>query len=116
MGAAFGLFSGYSAWRGHGFWVYPAAAAAFFLALGLVFPPALKPIQQVWMTLALLIGWVMTRVLLGALFYLVLTPISFLSRLAGKQFLEMKLEKSGKSYWNYRKPRKFEKKIYEQQF
>ena len=30
----------------------------------------LKPINKMWMTLAILMGWVMTRILLGILFYL----------------------------------------------
>ena len=103
-------------WRHRPAYPYFLIAGTVLVFFGFVKPEVLKPVQRAWMTLALLIGWVMTRVLLGVLFYFVLTPISLISRLTGKEFLDMKIGRSGKSYWNYRKPRKFEKKIYEQQF
>ena len=87
-----------------------------FILLGLFIPSVLLPIQKIWMTIAIIIGWFMTRVILSVLFYLVFTPIGFISRLFNKQFLDLKIDKSEKSYWNYRDKRKFDSSEYEKQF
>lgn len=72
------------------------AIAAFLL------PILLLPLQKIWMAFAVLMGFVMTRVILSILFYLVITPINLISRLFGKDFLNLKIEKEKKSYWNLR--------------
>lgn len=87
-----------------------------FLFLGLIAPFVLKPIHKVWMSLALLIGWVMTRVILTVLFYVVVTPIGLLARLSGKDFLGIRLDKDTNSYWIPRQTVKFDKRGYENQF
>ena len=76
MAAVFGTIAGISAWRGHAVWIYWTGTAAIFLAPALLFPSVLKPVQKVWMTLTLLIGWVMSRVLLTVVFFLAITPIA----------------------------------------
>jgi hypothetical protein len=74
------------------------------------------PLQKAWMTLAVIMGWFMTKFILGILFYLVFTGIGAGSRLFGKQFLDLKRDNSRKSYWRYRKSEPFNKKQYERQF
>ena len=44
----------------------------------------------------------MTRIILSILFYVILTPIGLISRLFGKQFVELRWDKSNDSYWNFR--------------
>tara|TARA_B100000315_G_C14298140_1_gene460564 strand:- start:60 stop:359 length:300 start_codon:yes stop_codon:yes gene_type:complete len=82
----------------------------------LLAPFFLRPIYIIWMTLATIIGWVMTRVILIALFYFVVTPIGLISRLFGKQFLELKWNKSQESFWNIRPKVEPEKRGYQGQF
>ncbi len=72
------------------------AIAAFLL------PVLLLPLHKIWMSLAVVLGFIMTRVILSILFYLVITPINIISRLFGKDFLNLKIEKEKKSYWNLR--------------
>jgi len=84
--------------------------------LGLAIPVVLKPIYWGWMIFATILGWIMTRVILSLLFYVMITPIGLISRLFGKQFLELKWDKSQKSYWNKRKKLVRNKTYYEQQF
>jgi hypothetical protein len=83
--------------------------------LGFAIPVILKPIYWVWMIFATILGWVMTRVILSLMFYLIFTPIGLISRLFGKQFIELKWDSSKDSYWNYR-PVKSKKISYEKQF
>jgi len=60
-------------------------------------------------------GFVMTRVILAVLFYLIITPISFVSKLFQKDFLNLKIEKEKKSYWNL-KNEPYEKSSTEKQY
>ncbi len=86
------------------------------ILLGLVFPPILKPLQKVWMTFAVVMGWMMTRVILCLLFFLVFTPMGLISRLIGKEFLAKKWPRSDDSYWNRRQPQEYDPKRTETQF
>ena len=73
-----------------------------FILSAVIIPKVLKPIYKIWMTLAVILGWIMTRVILTILFYLVVTPIGVIGRLFGKQFLDLSWKKSTVSFWNKR--------------
>ena len=92
-----------------------AIIASTFIGLGLILPTLLKPIYFVWMTFAAIIGWVMTRVILSAVFYLIMTPIGLITKLLGEDFLALKKIKSD-SYWNHRDSSKELNQNYEKQF
>ena len=86
-----------------------------FLFFGIVFPVVLKPIQKIWMSLAVIIGWFMTRVILIVLFYLVVTPLGLVAKIFGKGSLGLKFNPDTLTYWipkDYAK----DKKSYENQF
>ena len=84
--------------------------------LGIVIPFILKPIYWVWMIFATILGWIMTRVILSLLFYIIVTPIGLISRLFGKQFVELRWDKSNDSYWNFISNEYLKKENYEKQF
>ncbi len=116
VGAVLATLGVFLIWRGK-----VTSPALFLCGVGLivagyVLPGILLPLQKAWMTLALLMGWVMTRVLLSVLFYAVLTPIAILARLCRKQFLEMTVDSTADSYWQYRQEAPFDRRHYEQQF
>ena len=71
----------------------------FFLFFALAWPAFLKPFQKMWMTLALAMGWVMSRVLLIVVFYGILTPIGFFLKIKGKDLLRQNWDKKEASYW-----------------
>ena len=50
-----------------------AIIASTFIGLGIILPVLLKPAYLVWMTFAVILGWVMTRVILSIVFYLIIT-------------------------------------------
>ena len=87
-----------------------------FCILGIAIPFILKPIYWVWMIFAIILGWFMTRVILSLLFYVVFTSIGLTLRLFGKQFLELRWDKSKESYWNFRTNEHLKKENYEKQF
>lgn len=70
--------------------------------LGAFIPKILKPIYLVWMTFATILGWLMTRVILTILFYLVVTPIGLIARIFGVKFLDLSWQNKVNSYWNKR--------------
>ena len=60
------------------------AVGLVLLACGLVYPPVLKWPSAVWWRFSRVLGYVNARILLGILFFLVLTPLSLIWRLTGK--------------------------------
>jgi len=111
-----GLLGSWFLWRERDGGYLLLISAILFLALGLLIPNLLKPLQKLWMTLAVLLGWLMTRVILTILFYLVVTPIGLLAKICGKDFLNRKFNKTAQSYWIPRKATTSDKKNYENQF
>ena len=87
-----------------------------FCILGIVIPFILKPIYWVWMIFATILGWIMTRVILSLLFYIIFTPIGLIPRFFGKQFLELRWDKSKESYWNFRTNEHLQNEDSEKQF
>ena len=50
------------------------------------------------------LGWLNTRLILGLVFYLMITPLGLLIRLAGTDLLDEKIDKKAESYWKKRPP------------
>ncbi|MCP3959954.1 MAG: hypothetical protein GY719_19080 [bacterium] len=67
--------------------------------VGTLLPIVVKPIYYAWMTMAVALGFVMTRVLLTIFFFLVLTPVGLVFRLIGRDALHRKLDRDAPSYW-----------------
>ena len=102
-------------WTGiQGEWMY-FTLGFFFIAIAAAFPNALRLFYVLWMSFAIVLGWLMSRLILLLLYYLVLSPIGLISRLIGKSFLELKIDLSKKSYWNSIENKK-STKDYERQF
>ncbi|MFH1313258.1 MAG: SxtJ family membrane protein [Candidatus Eisenbacteria bacterium] len=116
VGIAFGVLAGLLFWRDKAHYVYFAAISVAFLGLGLLVPAVLKPVEKAWMTAARAMGWFMTRVILTILFFAMFTPMGFIARLFGKDFIGLKMDESAKSYWIYREARDLVKEDYEKQF
>jgi len=120
FGITIGLFlmilAGFLFWRGKESFEIFLVSGLVLLVLGLTIPAVLKPIYWIWMVLAVILGWIMTRVILSLLFYVVITPIGLFSRLSGNSFLDLKWDKSKDTYWNYRTTKQLNREDYERQF
>jgi hypothetical protein len=120
FGVTIGLFliviSGLLFWRGRDSFEILLVSGLALCVLGLIIPLVLKPIYWIWMVIAVILGWIMTRVILSLLFYVVITPISLFSRLSGNEFLDLKWDKSKSTYWNYRNTKQRNNEDYEKQF
>jgi hypothetical protein len=116
MGIALAAFGGLFLWRERAVAPYLLLIAAAFLFLAVLAPRALKPIQRGWMTLAIVLGWFMTRLLLVIVFYVGITPIAMIARLTGKRFLKLDFDPAAETYWEKREPDTRGKERYESQF
>ena len=68
-------------------WLYGAVALGL---LGLLVPPLANKVHYVWMKFATALGYVTGRILLLVVFFLVLVPLSLLSRLFSRNSVELK--------------------------
>ena len=93
-----------SAWDGEigrvaqGFAIVGVALVFFGLAL----PRALGPVYRVWMTAALVMGFVMTRLVLTLAFVLVFVPVGLVFRLLRRDVLRQRPDPEAPSYWTAR--------------
>jgi saxitoxin biosynthesis operon SxtJ-like protein len=88
------------------------AVGAMLFALGYLRPALLKYPSNAWWALAGLLGWVNARVLLSLLFFLLLTPVSVIWRVTGKDPLSRRREtwRGWQAYpERYRNPRHYER-------
>lgn len=89
---------------GH-FFEHPAwkAAAVAFLVVGLFVKPAANAIARLWLKFAEVVGAFNSRVLLGLIFFVFLTPIALLARIARGDVLHLKRRTGAdRSYWQPR--------------
>ena len=110
------ILSGIALWRGKASFPYFGSFGIAFIALGLVAPGILAPLQKIWMALSVVIGFFMSRLILTALFYGVMTPIGLLTRLIGKDLLDQRLYKDKSSYWREYAAADKDKESYENQY
>ena len=91
-----------------------AAASVLILVYYLV-PAWQTAIYRGWLYSVAPIGWVVSHVLLGLLYYLLVTPIGLIMRLVGYDPMQRKLDRSATTYWQLR-PEPSQAKRYFRQF
>jgi len=116
MGVILTLIGLYLFWKSNDYFKYFFFVAAAFSLLGLILPAALKHVYKAWMSLAVVMGFIMTRVIMVIIFYLLVTPIGLIASITGKKFLDMKIDQNAKSYWLTRDKSLKVKADYERQF
>ena len=81
-------------------WAFAVAALALTVGpMGIIWPRAIRPIFIGWMAAAYPIGWVVSRIILGVIFYGLFTPVAFLFRLIGRDALGLEAKRAEHSYW-----------------
>ncbi len=91
-------------------WPFLSVAA---LLINLFLPTLMTTIYHVAMFVAHQISWVVMRVLLSVIFYVVLTPVSVAMRVMGKDILDQNIDKNAGTYWKKKtseiKPERYER-------
>ncbi len=84
--------------------IWACVAAAAFLAVAVTRPRILAPLNRLWTRIGLFLHRVASFVVLGLLFYLMITPIGVARRMLGRDPLRLRLEPGTRSYWIERQP------------
>ena len=79
--------------------IYLILISLFFLILGLINSKILSPFNKAWIKFGEILGSVIAPIIMALVFFVFLTPISFLVRAFGKDLLRIKFNKKKKSYW-----------------
>ena len=116
MGIILTIIGFFLLWEKNNYFEYSFFLAAAFFIPGLFLPSVLKPVYKAWMALSVVMGFIMTRVIMVIIFYLIVTPLGLIASLTGKNFLDMKIDKSVKSYWIVKEKMQKVKADYERQF
>ena len=89
--------------------IWAVIVAIIFLILGLLNSSVLSPLNKIWFKFGILLGNFISPIIMGLVFFIVITPTAFLMRAFGKDLLN--LEKNNKkSYWIEKSPIKSEMK------
>ena len=78
--------------------IWSAITSLIFLVLGLLNSKFLTPLNKLWFRFGVFLGKIISPVVMGIIFFLVVTPIGLIMRLLGKDLLNLKYSKN-KSYW-----------------
>jgi len=116
FGSVFTVLGIVRMFRAHEHFLYFLSLGIIVFVLGIIAPAALKPLHFVLKKILDIIKAVVTFLVLVFVFYLVLTPISLISRLLGKKFLDIKIDKKRDSYWVPKEERKEGVERYEKQY
>ena len=110
------IVAGFIFFEGKESYQYLIVISSIFFCFGLITPILLKPLYIIWMVLAVILGWFMSRLTLIILFYFILTPIGLVGKLFGQNFLGNNFNSSAKSYWNLRDSKSEINQYFEKQF
>ena len=116
VGAVFAVLGLVFMVRGRSWFPWFLAPGGALILFGLLVPHALKYVYIAWMSLALVLGFVVSHVILTLFFALVITPVGLLARLVGKDFLSLKLQRDATTYWIPRRQQPRTPVDYEKQF
>ena len=78
--------------------IWSILTSLIFLILGLINSKILTPLNKVWFKFGIFLGKIISPIVMGLIFFLVVTPIAFLMRMLKKDLLNLKFNKNN-SYW-----------------
>nr|AYN62327.1 SxtJ [Heteroscytonema crispum UCFS15] len=78
--------------RHHSLSVIPWVIAGILWIWAIIAPTTLNFVYQSWMRIGLVVGWIQTRIILGVLFYIMITPIGLMRRLLNQEPMKLRFE------------------------
>ena len=78
--------------------IWSLVVSLIFLVLGIINSNFLLPLNKLWFKFGIFLGKIISPIIMGIIFFLVVTPIGLIMRLLGKDVLNLKLN-DYKSYW-----------------
>jgi hypothetical protein len=84
--------------RGHNLRTWSLVVSVLLAAIGLIMPAALRSFYHVWMIVGEGLGWLNSRIILGAVFFVILLPIAVVRRMLGHDSMQRKFEPDRTTY------------------
>ena len=81
------------------FRIWSIVIAIIFLILGLMNSKLLTPLNKLWFKFGLFLGSIVSPIVMGIVFFLVITPTGLVMKIMGKDLLNKKKDNDKKSYW-----------------
>tara|TARA_B110000438_G_C15809440_1_gene648948 strand:+ start:259 stop:648 length:390 start_codon:yes stop_codon:yes gene_type:complete len=78
--------------------IWSGVISLIFLILGLMNSKFLTPLNKLWHRFGILLGNIVSPIVMGIVFFLVVTPTSIILKILGKDILNLK-NNNNKSYW-----------------
>ena len=78
--------------------IWSVLVSLFFLIFGIINSKILTPLNKIWFKFGIFLGKIISPIVMGLIFFLVVTPIGFLMRMLKKDLLNLKYNKNS-SYW-----------------
>ena len=78
--------------------IWSVLISLLFLILGIINSKILTPLNKVWFKFGIFLGKIISPIIMGIIFFLVVTPIAFLMRMLKKDLINLKFNKNS-SYW-----------------
>ena len=92
------LIALYPLLKGNDLRIWSLIISFIFLGLGLINSKILTPLNRLWFKFGLLLGKFISPLIMGIIFFLVVTPIGIIMRLLKKDLLNLKYNKK-ETYW-----------------
>ena len=83
--------------------LYFLITSGIFLILGAVNSKLLTPFNKTWIKLGEILGLIIAPIVMSLVYFVILTPVSLIVRLFGKDLLGLKFIKENETYWIKRK-------------
>ena len=83
--------------------IWSIIVSIIFLTLGLLNSKILTPFNKLWMRFGVLLGSIVSPIVMGVVYFGIITPIGLIMKLFGKDVLNLKLDKNKKTYWTLKK-------------
>ena len=83
--------------------IYFITASVVFLILGLLNSKLLTPLNKSWIKLGEILGIIIAPIVMALVYFIILTPVSLIVRMFGKDLLNLKILKEKDTYWIKRK-------------
>ena len=86
-------------WHGSPVRLWALGIAIVFLALAMIYPAALRPLNMAWFKFGLWISRFTTPIVMVVVFVIAVVPTGLLMRLFGKDPMRRKIDRASESYW-----------------
>ena len=79
--------------------IWPIFVGIIFLVLGLMNSKLLTPLNILWFKFGMFLGFIVAPIVMGIIFFLVVTPTGLIMNIMGKDLLRKKNDKKKETYW-----------------